>query len=42
MIPEWESLELIMRVFDPGFGLSELKAGKTKAVLEIRSHDVPF
>ena len=28
--------------FDPGFGLSELKAGKTKAVLEIRSHDVPF
>ena len=28
--------------FDPGFGLCELKAGKTKAVLEIRSHDVPF
>ena len=28
--------------FDPGFGLSELGASKTKAVLEIRSHDVPF
>ncbi len=28
--------------FDPGFGLSLLDAGKTKAVLEIRSHDVPF
>ena len=28
--------------FDPGFGLSELRASKTKAVLEVRSHDVPF
>ena len=28
--------------FDPGFGLSELGASKTKAVLEVRSHDVPF
>ena len=28
--------------FDPGFGLSELGASKTRAVLEIRSHDVPF
>jgi len=28
--------------FDPGFGLSELNAAKTKAVLEVRSHDVPF
>ena len=28
--------------FDPGFGLSELGASTTKAVLEVRSHDVPF
>ena len=28
--------------FDPGFGLMELGASKTKAVLEVRSHDVPF
>ncbi len=28
--------------FDPGFGLTELGAFKTKAVLEVRSHDVPF
>ena len=28
--------------FDPGFGLMELEASKTKAVLEVRSHDVPF
>ena len=28
--------------FDPGFGLKELGASKTKAVLEVRSHDVPF
>jgi len=28
--------------FDPGFGLSELGASKTKAVLEVRSHEVPF
>ena len=28
--------------FDPGFGLSELRASKTRAVLEVRSHDVPF
>ena len=28
--------------FDPGFGISELNADNTKAVLEIRSHDVPF
>ena len=28
--------------FDPGFGLSELEASKTRAVLEVRSHDVPF
>lgn len=28
--------------FDPGFGLSDLGASKTRAVLEVRSHDVPF
>jgi dCTP deaminase len=28
--------------FDPGFGLNELGAAQTKAVLEVRSHDVPF
>ena len=28
--------------FDPGFGVTELGASKTKAVLEVRSHDVPF
>ncbi len=28
--------------FDPGFGISELDAENTKAVLEIRSHEVPF
>ena len=28
--------------FDPGFGLTELGASKTKAVLEVRSHEVPF
>ena len=28
--------------FDPGFGLPELGAGETRAVLEVRSHDVPF
>ena len=28
--------------FDPGFGLEELGASNTKAVLEVRSHDVPF
>ncbi len=28
--------------FDPGFGITELGASKTKAVLEVRSHDVPF
>ena len=28
--------------FDPGFGLKELGAKPTKAVLEVRSHDVPF
>ena len=28
--------------FDPGFGISELNANNTKAVLEIRSHEVPF
>lgn len=28
--------------FDPGFGMAELGAGKTRAVLELRSHDVPF
>ena len=28
--------------FDPGFGSTELGASKTKAVLEVRSHDVPF
>ena len=28
--------------FDPGFGLTVLGASKTKAVLEVRSHDVPF
>ncbi len=28
--------------FDPGFGLTELGASKTRAVLEVRSHDVPF
>ena len=28
--------------FDPGFGVRELGAGNTRAVLEVRSHDVPF
>ena len=28
--------------FDPGFGLGELGADATRAVLEVRSHDVPF
>lgn len=28
--------------FDPGFGLDALGAGATRAVLEVRSHDVPF
>ena len=28
--------------FDPGFGLLDLNVGNTKAVLEVRSHDVPF
>jgi dCTP deaminase len=28
--------------FDPGFGLNELGASETRAVLEVRSHDVPF
>ncbi|MEC8642029.1 MAG: 2'-deoxycytidine 5'-triphosphate deaminase [Pseudomonadota bacterium] len=28
--------------FDPGFGMAELGAGATRAVLEVRSHDVPF
>lgn len=28
--------------FDPGFGMEELGAGSTRAVLEVRSHDVPF
>ena len=28
--------------FDPGFGLKTLGASATRAVLEVRSHDVPF
>jgi dCTP deaminase len=28
--------------FDPGFGMVELGAARTRAVLEVRSHDVPF
>ena len=28
--------------FDPGFGMPEMGAGSTRAVLEVRSHDVPF
>ncbi|MDC0062562.1 2'-deoxycytidine 5'-triphosphate deaminase [Candidatus Puniceispirillum sp.] len=28
--------------FDPGFGMKELGAEGTRAVLEVRSHDVPF
>ncbi|MGC6485204.1 MAG: 2'-deoxycytidine 5'-triphosphate deaminase [Candidatus Puniceispirillales bacterium] len=28
--------------FDPGFGMADLGAGTTRAVLEVRSHDVPF
>lgn len=28
--------------FDPGFGLESLGAAATRAVLEVRSHDVPF
>ncbi len=28
--------------FDPGFGMVELGASQTRAVLEVRSHDVPF
>ena len=28
--------------FDPGFGMAQLGAPQTRAVLEVRSHDVPF
>jgi len=28
--------------FDPGFGMSDIGAAPTRAVLEVRSHDVPF
>ena len=28
--------------FDPGFGMASLGAAATRAVLEVRSHDVPF
>ena len=28
--------------FDPGFGFGSFDVGKTRAVLEVRSHDVPF
>ncbi|MCE2517170.1 MAG: 2'-deoxycytidine 5'-triphosphate deaminase [Alphaproteobacteria bacterium] len=28
--------------FDPGFGMADLGAAATRAVLEVRSHDVPF
>ena len=28
--------------FDPCFGMADLGAGQTRAVLEVRSHDVPF
>lgn len=28
--------------FDPGFGMSKIGATPTRAVLEVRSHDVPF
>lgn len=28
--------------FDPGFGMADLGASSTRAVLEVRSHDVPF
>ena len=28
--------------FDPGFGLIKNSINKTRAVLEVRSHDVPF
>ena len=28
--------------FDPGFGCAEIGATPTRAVLEVRSHDVPF
>jgi len=28
--------------FDPGFGMAEIGAKPTRAVLEVRSHDVPF
>ena len=28
--------------FDPGFGMAEIGASQTRAVLEVRSHDVPF
>ena len=28
--------------FDPGFGMAKLGAATTRAVLEVRSHDVPF
>ena len=28
--------------FDPGFGVGKTQTGKTRAVLEVRSHDVPF
>ena len=28
--------------FDPGFGMADIGATPTRAVLEVRSHDVPF
>ena len=28
--------------FDPGFGFGSFDVGNTRAVLEVRSHDVPF
>ena len=28
--------------FDPGFGVADIGATPTRAVLEVRSHDVPF
>ena len=37
-----ESCALTMRAFDPGFGYGHGKHRGTKAVLEVRPHDVPF
>ena len=41
MTREWEFRAHYAGFFDPGFGTT-LGAATTRAVLEVRSHDVPF